>query len=310
MTIDVLSEYLKINVRNTVNKMEKKQKIVKAIICIITALLIAGCFIAMAFMPKMFEQNSASADVVENPPTEQPTRNEILLGITATTNLQATPTQSQIYAQTTNAIQNAYIDFLFEPSAKINISTIKLQIAYSGYRSGSVLDSRFFNNNTEAARILMESTLYSDNLYDNKNITITNNSTECNKLRIYLTPYTGTENSWISIYKLAIQYETTNGRARVYNYESYMYKIIEDTVNNAKEQGYNEGHEAGYNAGYQVGYDKGIVSDWQSPVEIFIKPVDIFLSTNIFGSISIGDILSIILFVMVGIIFIKMFAGG
>ena len=75
--------------------------------------------------------------------------------------------------------------------------------------------------------------------------------------------------------------------------------------------GYNDGRadgiDQGYDEGYQAGYADGQVIN---PLVFFIQPVQDFFGINLFGTISIGDILNLLLFIGVGLIFIRMFAGG
>ncbi len=76
------------------------------------------------------------------------------------------------------------------------------------------------------------------------------------------------------------------------------------------DNGYIAGEEDGYNKGHSDGYNKGLTANFTNPVNVFLEPVHNFLNINIFGVISIGTILSVVLFVSLAIIFIKMFAGG
>lgn len=100
------------------------------------------------------------------------------------------------------------------------------------------------------------------------------------------------------------------------------------------EDGYDEGYNIGYNAGYEQGYIEGELEGEQegyeqgynngynqaiadgasglisNPVAYFIEPVRVFLDTDFFGGFSYGDLLSIVIFVSVACIFLKMFAGG
>ncbi len=71
---------------------------------------------------------------------------------------------------------------------------------------------------------------------------------------------------------------------------------------------YQSGYDNGYNIGYQNGYDDGYESEFNIITE-FLAPIDTFLSFKI-GDVSLGTIISIILFVWVATIFLKFFAGG
>lgn len=286
--------------------MEKKQKIVKAIICIITAILIAGCFIVMAFMPKIFKTNSASADVYDGVYPDTPPTSVEDIGfesITTTQNAESEVTNYQIVFYIKDDSDTGALYFNL-PEKWTNMQVL-IQMRYAAYRkTGETVLIQTIDTGTRVAEEIgrIPTSGYNDYISINKQTT-----TSWDAIRFLAT---GTKlNMFFLWFSITIANEN-NVVQKTYTYTSYLDALLSYTTDNAKEQGYNEGHEEGYNAGYQAGYDSGIVSDWESPVEIFIKPVDIFLSTNIFGSISIGDILSIILFVMVGIIFIKMFAGG
>ena len=85
------------------------------------------------------------------------------------------------------------------------------------------------------------------------------------------------------------------------------------------DTGYDSGRNYGYNLGYISGYDTGYsygrnsqISEglFKNPLEVFLQPISNFLNTDIFGSFSIGDGFTIAFFVMIALIFIKMFAGG
>lgn len=81
-----------------------------------------------------------------------------------------------------------------------------------------------------------------------------------------------------------------------------------------EEAGYREGYSAGSSDGYEEGYVNGmnkVQSDsLTNPVNYFLEPVHQFLNYNLFGVLSIGRVLNIVLFVSVALIFIKMFSGG
>lgn len=85
------------------------------------------------------------------------------------------------------------------------------------------------------------------------------------------------------------------------------------------DTGYDSGRNYGYNLGYSSGYDTGYsygrnsqISEglFKNPLDVFLQPISNFLNTDIFGSFSIGDGFTIAFFVMIALIFIKMFAGG
>lgn len=47
-----------------------------------------------------------------------------------------------------------------------------------------------------------------------------------------------------------------------------------------------------------------------NPILFFLSPIETFMGYPIFGTFSIGDLLGLLLFVLVGLVFLKMFAGG
>lgn len=49
---------------------------------------------------------------------------------------------------------------------------------------------------------------------------------------------------------------------------------------------------------------------FDNPLIFFIEPIQTFMGYPLFGTLSIGDMLGLLLFVFVGLIFFKMFAGG
>lgn len=96
--------------------------------------------------------------------------------------------------------------------------------------------------------------------------------------------------------------------------------LIEQAYSEGYDVGYSDGVQAGnqqsydqgYNAGYQAGYTDGSGTSYSSlnVVSLFLSPVNSFLATPLFGSFSLGTAFSVVLVVLLGAIFIKMFAGG
>lgn len=86
--------------------------------------------------------------------------------------------------------------------------------------------------------------------------------------------------------------------------------------NSGYQQGLHDGdlgsYDKGYSDGYEVGHAAGQNTSWGNLniVSLFLDPVNAFLATPLFGSFSIGSAFSIVLVVLIGAIFIKMFAGG
>ena len=78
-----------------------------------------------------------------------------------------------------------------------------------------------------------------------------------------------------------------------------------------RDYGYNLGYISGYDTGYSYGRNSQISEGlFKNPLDVFLQPISNFLNTDIFGSFSIGDGFTIAFFVMIALIFIKMFAGG
>ena len=78
-----------------------------------------------------------------------------------------------------------------------------------------------------------------------------------------------------------------------------------------EQVGYENGHEAGYNEGYNTGYSKGLQDAGKIPdISMFIASANNMLQTDIWGNISIMDVLTIALAISCIVIFLKYFAGG
>lgn len=73
---------------------------------------------------------------------------------------------------------------------------------------------------------------------------------------------------------------------------------------------YSEGYSAGFTSGRVAGRNEALTEGLTNPVVYVLQPVVTFFDTKLFGVVSIGQILSIFIFVAVGLIFLKMFAGG
>lgn len=74
--------------------------------------------------------------------------------------------------------------------------------------------------------------------------------------------------------------------------------------------GYQAGYDSGYDSGYSEGYNKGQTEQLTNPANFFLQPAISFMQTDLFGSFSLGDAFQVVMFVLVAIIFIKLFAGG
>ena len=79
---------------------------------------------------------------------------------------------------------------------------------------------------------------------------------------------------------------------------------------NGYDIGYSSGKDVSYSEGYASGYNVAQTEKLSNPLSFFIDPIQTFLDMKLFGVISLGSILSIALFILVAIIFLKIFAGG
>ena len=74
--------------------------------------------------------------------------------------------------------------------------------------------------------------------------------------------------------------------------------------------GYDDGYDTGYDEGYLDGFNDGALDDLKNPLVFFVAPIASFLDTPLFAGVSIGDMLALLIFIFVGLIFLRMFAGG
>ena len=87
-----------------------------------------------------------------------------------------------------------------------------------------------------------------------------------------------------------------------------------DGYDTGYDTGYNDGldvgYDNGYDAGYNAGFNDGVLDDLKNPLVFFVGPIASFLDTPLFAGVSIGDMLALLIFIFVGLIFLRMFAGG
>ena len=76
------------------------------------------------------------------------------------------------------------------------------------------------------------------------------------------------------------------------------------------DSGYNAGESAGYEEGYNNGLQKGMSEVVVNPFVALLNPIDDFINMPLFGDFTLGSFISVVLFVSLAIIFLKMFAGG
>ena len=103
------------------------------------------------------------------------------------------------------------------------------------------------------------------------------------------------------------------GNEKLYNLLPQI-PVYGSIYNNGYESGYNSGYESGSSSGYDLGYSSGynaaLTDGLKNPISFLIDPVREFLNAPLFGVVSVGGVLTVALFVLVAIMFIKMFAGG
>lgn len=93
-------------------------------------------------------------------------------------------------------------------------------------------------------------------------------------------------------------------------FEHYRYFKLSDLCNFGASP---DDLKAEYDKGFNAGYDKGKLDGSSvdlNPISLFLQPIQTFLDVELFGTFSIGAVLSTALFVYVALLFIKMFAGG
>lgn len=80
------------------------------------------------------------------------------------------------------------------------------------------------------------------------------------------------------------------------------------------QMGYDYGYGVGYNEGYSLGYTNGenltqsqVITN---PISSFLQPLHDFMNTKFFGNLSYASLFNVVLFVVVALIFLKMFSGG
>lgn len=83
-----------------------------------------------------------------------------------------------------------------------------------------------------------------------------------------------------------------------------------DPGDGSYDEGYDDGYNAGYDDGYLAGFNDGVLDDLKNPLVFFVQPIASFLDTPLFAGVSIGDMLALLIFIFVGLIFLRMFAGG
>lgn len=83
-----------------------------------------------------------------------------------------------------------------------------------------------------------------------------------------------------------------------------------DPGDGSYDEGYDDGYNAGYDDGYLAGFNDGVLDDLKNPLVFFVQPIASFLDTPLFAGVSVGDMLALCIFIFVGLIFLRMFAGG
>lgn len=81
-----------------------------------------------------------------------------------------------------------------------------------------------------------------------------------------------------------------------------------DGFTEGKQEGIIEGETTGYNKGFIAGQNS--VDPFPNPISYLIEPITAFLDIKFFGTLTLGGVLSVGIFVLVAVMFIKLFAGG
>ena len=317
-----------------------KTKNGKRILAIISVILFAIIAILIPIFAMAGGIEASAAEI------EQPTENNSIPFAKITTNgeVQTEPTQDFLYFECHNSQGWYRVDLKLTQAIKWNNFTMKF--VYSSQFGGSFAQTNFLNGSTNVGQYNISNSEYNTITITQSNI-LYKTGTGFDTFRIWLNNGNNTgSNNYIMYYFLSIvDMATSTGKPIAY-YHSFLYDIIDKRQETGYNQGYEEGetagqeagynqgyeegetagqeagynqgyeegetigHEAGYNQGYTQGYDAGVSAGLTNPIEYFIKPIDEFMSIKIFGTLAIGNILSIILFVAIALIFLKMFAGG
>lgn len=296
-----------------------KVKNVKRIFAIVAVILFAILAIIIPTIA-MAKGIKASAAEIEEPPYESQDTSFVHYSGT----LQTTINQTQIYAYSESGTNSGAIYFDIGQTTWANVKSIFVnyiainknkQYVYIQIRNGSKVigyDNAQISRDPEYFIKLNK-----DKIEINFQGSYNENSTITNIIFNFKSYGKEEPNSWMQFFLVDITTTTT----RKY-YKSYLNDVIETTGEgqyntgyaagfvNGREHGYNDGEKDGYDKGYTQGYDKGAMEGLKNPIEYFLKPIDSFMNTKIFGTLAIGNIISILLFVMIALIFLKMFAGG
>ena len=317
-----------------------KTKSGKRIFALVAVILFA---ILAIIIPTIAMAKGVKASAAE---IEQPTENNSIPFAQITTNgdVQTKPTQDFLYFECHNSQGWYRVDMKL--SQAINWSNFTMKFVYSSQFGGNFTQINFLSGSTDVGLYNVPSSEYNTLIITQSNI-YNKKGTGFDTFRVWLNYKNSTgSTNYIMFYFLSIvDMATSTGKPIAY-YHSFLYDIIDNRQETGYNQGYEEGetaghetgynqgyeagetaghetgynqgyeagetagHEAGFNQGYTEGYDEGASTGLTNPIEYFIKPIDEFMSVKIFGTLAIGDIISLVLFVTIALIFLKMFAGG
>lgn len=295
---------------------DKKKTVFRRVLVCVSAVIVAFCFVLAAFLPSL-SFVSASADVA-NPPTDVGDITEQFNSVKTYGGVTNYSTQQSLYFEVQSSVGGSAVDLVVK-----GIQSLSECSEFYLYYAGDLGNSNGFqidllSGNTSIAYNFLpnaDELTYFNLLNGWRFRSGYSSSTDWNGFRIYLNRTTATT-TWIQIFRMSLWQSVATSPAL--NYTSYLYNLLESQYNNGHTAGYDEGHTAGYNDGHTAGYnqgytagkDAGLAQTLNNPLSFFFNPVVSFLDTEIFGVISIGDVLALLLYTAVAIIFIKMFAGG
>ena len=281
----------------------KLSKILLSSLAIIACVFIVVLSVLSAVLSSRFASASSVSTydiVTDSPLDDAPLEN---VSISLPSNATFVVSQTQLYFETDDS-QGGWSIVRFKFNRAMTFNDYYVSFYYSMFNGSNTMSMSWFLNGTQTAWLDVSISNQSIVPYDYFDSTYSQFSphlqgTQFDEIGIRLY-YGSSSPAWFQLFTFKVGKKDFTDY--VVNYRSYLYDII----TGVGDQNYNNG----YNKGHAEGYDQGAAAGITNPITVFIQPIDSFLNTPIFGQISIGDILSLIIFVMVALVFIKMFAGG
>lgn len=277
-----------------------KTKSGKRVFAIIAVILFALIAVIVPIFT-MAKGMNANAEIVNNPPNEETAQLDNVT-ITIPSNATSVVSQQQLYFETKDS-SGGWSIVKFKFNKTLNFSNTFISFYYAMFNGSTKMSMSWFLNGKETAWLDVPINNQNTVPYDYFDTTYSQfaphlQGTQYNEVGIRL--YYGSPSpAWFQLFTLTVAKKDFS--EITVKYKSYIYDIITKT----NEQNYSNG----YHNGYVNGYDKGVVANI-NPISAFIKPIDTFMNTPIFGTLTIGTIISVLLFIMIALIFLKMFAGG